>query len=85
MLESVGGVVDQLVGVSTRAPRATVLGAGTVGATALAFDQTAAEVRGDAAVGLVLRGLSPLVRSAPACRLLTPLDPIDDDQFDRRR
>jgi small ligand-binding sensory domain FIST len=61
-----------------RAPKVTQLGAGTVGAPAIACDEYGQRVRGALCAGLGLRSLAPLVRATSACRLLSALEPIDE-------
>jgi small ligand-binding sensory domain FIST len=69
---------EMLEGLSAVAPGACVLGAGTVGASAVALTASGELLRGRAS-GLVLHGLAaPLVEASPACRLLSPLAPIEE-------
>lgn len=69
---------EMLDGLAAAAPSACVLGAGTVGASAVALTASGEILRGRVA-GLVLHGLSaPLVEASPACRLLSPLLPIEE-------
>jgi small ligand-binding sensory domain FIST len=69
---------DMLESVSAAAPGACVFGAGTVGGSAIALTPAGEPLRGRAA-GLVLHGLAaPLVESSAACRLVSPLRPVDD-------
>jgi len=55
-----------------------IFGAGTVGGPAVALT-AAGEKRSGRAAGLALQGLSaPLVESSPACRLVSPLRPVEE-------
>ena len=55
-----------------------IFGAGTVGGPAIALTAAGEAMRGRAA-GLALHGLAaPLVESTAACRLITPLRPVDE-------
>jgi small ligand-binding sensory domain FIST len=59
-------------------PLGCIFGAGTVGGPALALTAAGEPLRGRVA-GMVLHGLaSPLVESSAACRLVTPLRPVDE-------
>jgi small ligand-binding sensory domain FIST len=67
-----------LIQLSRAAPRATVIGGGTLSRGAFAAAPSGKAALG-AVVGLVLKGLArPAVRSAPACRLLAPLAPVTE-------
>ncbi len=56
-----------------------VIGAGTVGPSDPAVVTADGEVISSAAVGLMVRGLSPpVIRASPACRLLGPLKSITE-------
>lgn len=69
---------EMLEGTAAATPSLCLFGAGTVGAAAITLTAAGEALRGRA-VGLVLRDLAPpLVDSAPACRLLTPLRPIEE-------
>ena len=60
------------------APQAVVFGAGTVGGDPTIITE-AGEQHTAQCVGVFLEGLAPpLVRAAPACRLISPLQPIED-------
>jgi len=69
---------DMLEGIGAAAPGVCLFGAGAVGSAAIAVGADGELLRGRAS-GLSLSGLAaPLVESSPACRLLTPLAPIEE-------
>ena len=69
---------DMLEGVGSAARGVCVLGAGTVGGSAIALSAQGEALRGRA-VGLALHGLAPpLVESTAACRLMTPFARVDE-------
>lgn len=68
-------VLDDL---ATRAPRACLFGAGTVGGGAVGVTEAGALITGPA-VGLAITGLAPpFVEASPACRLLSTFEPIEE-------
>jgi small ligand-binding sensory domain FIST len=70
MLEGVTGTDSPSLG--------SIFGAGTVGGAALALSPSGEALRGRVA-GMALHGLAaPLVESSAACRLVTPLRPVDE-------
>jgi small ligand-binding sensory domain FIST len=68
---------DSLEGLREAAPRACLFGAGTVGAAGVVLTPSGQVLRGRA-VGLVVRKLTPIVQSTPACRLVSPLETIEE-------
>jgi small ligand-binding sensory domain FIST len=69
---------DMLESVSAAVPGGCLFGAGTVGGSAIALSPAGEPLRGRAA-GMVLHGLAaPLVESSAACRLVSPLRPVDE-------
>jgi small ligand-binding sensory domain FIST len=69
---------DMLEGITAVAPGMCVFGAGTVGGAAVSLTAAGEALRGRAA-GLAIHGLAaPLVESSAACRLITPLRPVDE-------
>ncbi|MFT3769461.1 MAG: FIST C-terminal domain-containing protein [Minicystis sp.] len=69
---------DMLEGVSAAAPGACLFGAGTVGGSAVTVTAAGEILRGRAA-GLAIHGLAaPLIEASPACRLVTPLRPVEE-------
>ncbi len=68
---------DMLAGTAGM-PGVCIFGAGTVGGPAVALT-AAGEQRSGRATGLALQGLAaPLVESSPACRLVSPLRPVEE-------
>jgi small ligand-binding sensory domain FIST len=69
---------DMLEGLHAPDLPACILGAGTVGGSAVTLTATGELLRGRV-TGLAVHGLSaPLVESSAACRLITPLRPIEE-------
>ncbi|APR87310.1 hypothetical protein A7982_12659 [Minicystis rosea] len=69
---------DMLEGIDAVAPGTCLFGAGTVGGSAVTVTATGEILRGRA-VGLAIHGLAtPLIEASPACRLVTPLQPVEE-------
>jgi small ligand-binding sensory domain FIST len=69
---------EMLDGVGAGAPGACIFGAGTVGGAAVALTAAGEPLRGRA-VGMAIHGLAaPLVESSAACRLVSPMRPVDE-------
>jgi small ligand-binding sensory domain FIST len=69
---------DMLEGLGAVAPNIRIFGAGTVGGACLTLTAAGEVLRGRAS-GLAIHGLAPpLVQASAACRLLTPLAPIEE-------
>jgi small ligand-binding sensory domain FIST len=67
---------DGILRASEQNPKVTLFGAGAAGGSPIVSDGTRA--RRVAGAGIAIKRLAPLVRSSPACRLLSQFLPIDE-------